>query len=93
MNHEPLKPAPNWHFTSGAGWHDTTALVTRSHVDSPHSFVHGFEQGAYALAEVLYPLVWSANPDKRKEAMKILHSYHDGLAHPVRDWQHEPKRN
>lgn len=94
MNHEPLKPAPNWVHTSGTGAHDNTGAVTISTIASPESFVHGFEQGAYALAEVLYPLVAFGSLDraKQEEAFRILRAYHDGLARPVKDWKHQPLR-
>lgn len=92
MNVEPLKPSPEWHHTPGAGWHDTTAVVS-GRVGDPSSYVKGFEDGAYALAALLYPLAWSMDTEKREQALIILRQYHDGLAHPVKDWQHEPKRN
>lgn len=90
---EPLQSPPDWSHTPGAGWHDATALVATGRVESPASFVQGYEAGVFALAKLLYPLAWSLDDAKRKEAMVILRRYHDGAAHPVRGWEHEPKRS
>lgn len=91
---EPLKPAPRWVYTSGAGWHDSSALVTSSRIESPHSYVHGFEDGAYALARRLNEMLDEGEGAAASfvQIVRVLGAYRSGLAHPVRGWEHEPKR-
>ena len=99
MNHatpspsEPLAPAPQWVHTPGAGWHDKTGRHPAPASSTAAAYAAGFEQGAFALAALLYPLAWSADAGKREHALRILRSYHDGLAHPVKGWPHELKRS
>lgn len=92
---EPLQPPPRWVYTSGAGWHDSTALVTNSRVADPSTFVLGYEKGAYALAKRLDALI-DGVPEWEQGMVLIMRElmrYRSGAAHPVRGWEHEPKRS
>jgi hypothetical protein len=89
-DYEPLKPAPEWYATSDGSYQTHQGAPVGTIKFPPAAYEQGFEDGAFALAKKLYPLLRRA---ENVAAFKILHTYHEGNARPVRGWKHEPPRS
>jgi hypothetical protein len=87
--HEPLKPDPSWTPTPDGGYHSLSQGGLGTLNFPPAAYAHGFENGAFALAERITPLLEGG---KLTEAMIVLGGYLDGKAQPIRGWKYAPVR-
>lgn len=88
IQHEPLKPDLNWRQVNSSDWLNDAGAGLNNH--GPSDYAHGFEDGAYALAEVAMRLLETRD---MLGLVKLLAPYKERLAHPVRGWKQEPVRN
>jgi hypothetical protein len=88
-NTEPLKPDPKWVRINNAPYTSENHTADGSLDSPPRAYAQGFEDGAYALAAVLFEAM---KENDLAAPLKLLLDYQSGRARPARGWIGESAR-